>query len=52
MTDPWGSMSGSFQLGRVGGWSGDAAGCRVSVRGDAPLGGWGRSLGWRLLRTE
>jgi len=50
VTDPKGPSSGSYRVGRGGGWGGDAGYCRSARRGRYTPGGGGSNLGFRLAR--
>ena len=52
VTDPEGPSSGWFRVIRGGGWGGIARDCRSSNRIDGAPGIGGKSLGFRLLRTQ
>ena len=52
VTDPRGPVSGSFRVGRGGGWGIGAGICRSSYRSSVTPGIRSSYLGFRLLRTE
>jgi formylglycine-generating enzyme required for sulfatase activity len=51
-SNPSGPESGSGRVLRGGSWNYDPAGCRSAARGNAPPGGRGGGLGFRLARTN
>ena len=51
-TNPTGSSSGSYRVGRGGGWYGGSKFCRLSYRSGSTPDGRGRNLGFRLALSE